>query len=146
MEYKISSPVTEEEFNRYYDLRWRMLRKPWDQPPGSEKDEKESASVHLMACDENQKIVGIGRLHFNNYDEAQVRFMAVEEGYQKHGIGSIILRELESKARERGAKYIILNARDTAIPFYKKHLYNEVKRTVNLFGTIPHHVMRKDLD
>jgi ribosomal protein S18 acetylase RimI-like enzyme len=145
MMYKISSPSTEEEFKNYYDLRWRMLRKPWDQPVGSEKDDKESTSIHIMVCDEGNKIVGIGRAHFNTSEEAQVRFMAVEEGYQKMGIGSIVLAELERRISEKGAKYIILNSRDTAIPFYKKHLYYEVKQTISLFGTIPHHKMRKDL-
>jgi ribosomal protein S18 acetylase RimI-like enzyme len=143
--YKITSPSTEEEFERYYNLRWRMLRKPWDQPEGSEKDDKESSSIHIMVCDKENKIIGIGRAHFNSPDEAQVRFMAVEEGYQKQGIGSIVLTELERRIAEKGAKYIILNSRDTAIPFYKKHLYYEVKKTISLFGTIPHHRMRKDL-
>jgi N-acetylglutamate synthase-like GNAT family acetyltransferase len=143
--YRITSPTTAEEFERYYELRWRMLRKPWDQPRGSEKDDKENSSVHIMICDENNNIIGIGRAHFNSPDEAQVRFMAVEEGYQKKGIGSIILNELEKKIIEYKAKYIVLNARDTAIPFYKKHLYYEVKQTISLFGTIPHHIMRKDL-
>jgi GNAT superfamily N-acetyltransferase len=143
--YKVCSPSTDQEFERYYNLRWRMLRKPWDQPLGSEKDDKEGSAIHLMLCDKEDKIVAIGRAHFNSSDEAQVRFMAVEEGYQKKGLGSIILTELEKRIREIGAKYIILNARDTAIPFYKKHLYYEVNKTVNLFGAIPHHRMRKDL-
>jgi GNAT superfamily N-acetyltransferase len=143
--YRIATPSTDQEFEKYYDLRWRMLRKPWDQPRGSEKDALENTSIHLMVCDDKDNIIGIGRAHFNSAEEAQVRFMAVEEGYQKKGIGSIILTELEKKIIDHGAKYIILNARDTAIPFYKKHLYYEVKMTVSLFGSIPHHVMRKDL-
>jgi GNAT superfamily N-acetyltransferase len=143
--YRICSPSTEEEFKKYYNLRWRMLRKPWDQPEGSEKDDKEGSSVHLMLCDEEDRILAIGRAHFNSPDEAQIRFMAVEEGYQKKGLGGIILKELEKRIIEIGAKYIILNARDTAIPFYKKHLYYEVKQTVSLFGAVPHHRMRKDL-
>jgi ribosomal protein S18 acetylase RimI-like enzyme len=145
MIYRISSPSSREEFDSYYDLRWRMLRKPWDQPPGTEKDDLENSSIHVMVTNEQNKIIGIGRAHFNSPEEAQVRFMAVEEGYQNQGIGSMILTELETRIIKNKAKYIILNARDTAIPFYKKHLYYEVKETITLFGSVPHHIMRKDL-
>jgi ribosomal protein S18 acetylase RimI-like enzyme len=144
MNLRIASPKTEEEFVRYYDLRWRKLRKPWDQPRGSEKDDKENNSIHVMVCDEKNNILGIGRGHLNSSDEGQVRFMAVEDGYQKRGIGSMVLHEIEKHLIQKGVKYIILNSRDTAIPFYKKHGYYEVKKTVSLFGTIPHHIMRKD--
>jgi ribosomal protein S18 acetylase RimI-like enzyme len=141
----ISSPLNNEEFSRYYDLRWRKLRAPWDQPVGSEKDEMENDSEHVMICSENRLPLGIGRLHFNSTEEAQVRFMAVEDSYDRMGIGSLVLKELEKRAVEKGAQYIVLNSRDTAIPFYEKHGYRTVKQTVKLFGSIPHHVMRKDL-
>ncbi len=141
----ITSPATPQEFDLYYDLRWRQLRKPWDQPKGSEKDSIEESAYHIMICTQESKPVGIGRLHFNSPDEAQIRFMAVEDGYQKQGIGSLIIKELERKAGESGAKYIVLNSRDTAIPFYEKHGYRTIKKTVKLFGSIPHHVMRKEV-
>ena len=43
----IKEPVTEEEFEQYYILRWRILRQPWNQPRGSEKDDKENKSIHI---------------------------------------------------------------------------------------------------
>jgi hypothetical protein len=43
---EIRSPETVEEFMQYYELRWRLLRKPWNQPKGSEKDEKEDEAFH----------------------------------------------------------------------------------------------------
>ncbi len=141
----VSSPLNKEEFDKYYELRWRQLRAPWDQPKGSEKDDMEKDAVHVMVCSDDRQPIGIGRLHFNSPNEAQVRFMAVEDGYQRQGIGSIVLKELERTALAKGAKYIVLNSRDTAIPFYEKHGYRTVKQTVRLFGSIPHHVMRKDL-
>ncbi len=47
MEVKICKPLTKEEFKKYYDLRWKVLRKPWKQPKGSEKDEREKESIPL---------------------------------------------------------------------------------------------------
>jgi hypothetical protein len=59
----IRFPATESEFEAYYALRWKILREPWNQPPGSEKDEFEGEAVHLAAWDDYGKIIGVGRLH-----------------------------------------------------------------------------------
>jgi len=144
MEIKICEPKTEKEFEDYYKLRYLILRKPWNQPEGSEKDELEKESVHVMACIGN-KGVGVGRVHFNSKKEAQVRYMAIDPKYSKKGIGSLILKELEKKAKEKGADYIILNARENAVDFYKKHGYKIVEKAHTLFGSIPHWKMRKEL-
>ncbi|QQS35206.1 MAG: GNAT family N-acetyltransferase [Ignavibacteriales bacterium] len=140
----VRPPKTKEEFERYYDLRWRMLRAPWNQPRGSEKDPIEDIAYPIMVCEVDGIPIGVGRVHFNSDDEAQIRSMAVEPEWQKKGIGSIIINELEKIAIDKGAKYVVLNARDTAIPFYEKHGYRLIEKTITLFGTIPHHIMRKD--
>ena len=74
----VRSPQTKEEFFKYYDLRWRILRAPWSQPKGSEQDELEGQSIHIMVVND-EKIIGVGRAHFNSDAEAQFRYMAVEE-------------------------------------------------------------------
>jgi len=141
---KIIEPKSEEEFEKYYDLRWKILRKPWNQPRGSEKDELEDKSIHLMVIKDSQ-ILGVGRGHFNTMDEAQIRYMAVEENQQGKGIGKIILSELEKRLRSAGAKYIILNARESAIDFYKKQDYRIAEKSHTLFGSIHHLKMKKEL-
>ena len=93
----------------------------------------------------DSQIVGAGRLHFNTEKEAQIRYMAIEEKYRRKGIGSLILKELEKRAKETGEEYIILNAREKAVNFYKKHGYETVKRTYTLFGSINHWEMQKRL-
>ncbi|HKJ81245.1 MAG TPA: GNAT family N-acetyltransferase [Ignavibacteriaceae bacterium] len=141
----ITHPQTTEEFEKYYDLRWRILRAPWDQPKGSEKDKKEKGAIHLMACEKDKIPVGVGRVHFNSPEEAQVRYMAVEEDQRGKGIGAIILKELERSAVQKGAKIIMLNARDNAVPFYERYGYKIVKPSHTLFDSIPHFEMRKEL-
>ena len=89
------SPQSEAEWDNYFDLRWRVLRAPWHQPRGSEKDGREAESEHLMIVGQDSSPVAVGRLHFNTPAEAQVRFMAVEPGLQGHGLGGAILQELE---------------------------------------------------
>ena len=78
---EIREPKTKNEFEQYYDLRWKILRQPWNQPKGSEKDNKEKDSVHIIVSDED-KVIGVGRGHLYTKTEAQIRYMAVEEGYQ----------------------------------------------------------------
>jgi GNAT superfamily N-acetyltransferase len=139
------SPETEEEFKNYYHLRWKILREPWNQPKGTEKDEFEREAFHLMVCRDSE-IIGVGRLHFNSDIEAQIRYMAVKENYRGQGIGSLIIKELEKKAKVLGAKYIILNSRANVIRFYEKNFYQAIKKAPTLFGTIEHWRMKKDLD
>ena len=140
----IKRPETAEELNLYYELRYRILRKPWQQPRGSEKDELENVSVHVMAMD-GGRVVGVGRLHGNPNEESQVRFMAVDPEYEGKGIGTLILKELEKEARKRHSKCIVMDARESAVDFYKKMGYRVVGPTHTLFGEIPHFRMKKDL-
>ncbi len=107
---EISSPNSSKEFEEYYRLRWEILRKPWEKPVGSEKDELEDSSFHFMVKD-NKHIVGVCRLQSNNPLEAQIRFMAVDESHQGKGIGSILLKACEEKANILGCKKIILHIR-----------------------------------
>jgi predicted GNAT family N-acyltransferase len=142
---KVREPKTQEEYEKYYDLRWRILRKPWNQPEGSEKDDLEKQSIHLIAC-EKGKPLGVGRVHFNSSKEAQIRYMAVEEDLQGKGVGAMILKALEKSAERKGADRIVLNARQSAVGFYKKHGYRIVGKAHTLFGVIPHYKMRKNLE
>lgn len=141
----IKSPSTQKEFDDYYDLRWRILRSPWNKPKGSEKDDKEQNAIHLMAVEEG-KIIGCGRAHFNSDTEAQIRYMAVETEYQNKGVGKAILLELENKVIEKGAKKIVLNARENVIKFYQKNGFKVVKESHTLFGVIKHYLMVKDIE
>src|SRR5450432_2016385 len=85
------APGNAAEWEAYFDLRWRVLRAHWNQPRGSEKDDRESDSEHLMIPDADGQPLAVGRLHFNTLTEAQVRFMAVSPEVQGRGLGSSIL-------------------------------------------------------
>ncbi|MCU1233397.1 MAG: Histone acetyltransferase HPA2-like protein [Candidatus Solibacter sp.] len=140
----IREPRSGVDFGLYYDLRWRILREPWTQQRETARDEYEDTACHIMAfCGE--QLVGVGRLHFNSADEAQVRYMAVEDGFQGKGVGSNILTELEKRAWERGARRIVLNAREGAVHFYERHGYERTEHASELFG-ISHWEMEKRPD
>ena len=143
---KIIKPTTSEEFKKYYNLRYEVLRKPWGQPPESERDEREETSIHRMIIDnKTENALAVGRLQFNSTHEAQIRFMAVADDLQGKGLGSQIISALENVARGKGMQQIILSARENALQFYKNNGYKIMEKTHLLFGKIQHWLMRKEL-
>ncbi len=141
---KIIEPSTSGELQRYYDLRWKILRAPWNQPRGSERDELEQSSHHLMAVDRKQAVIAVGRLQFNSIREAQIRYMAVDIDQQRKGVGTLLLDELEQKAAKLGAAHIVVDARESALRFYRKQGYEAEGPGHVLFNAIAHVRMRKD--
>ena len=143
----IIEPKSFEEFRKYYNLRYEILRKPWGQPLGSERDDGEETSIHRMIIDEKtENALAVGKLQFNSEDEAQIRYMAVLDDFQGQGLGSQIISSLEHIARRHGNKWMILSARENALEFYKNNGYEKVKKTHLLFGEIQHWLMKKELE
>jgi predicted GNAT family N-acyltransferase len=138
------SPRTGQEWQHYYELRWRILRAPW-QPEGPDRDETDETSIHRMVCQPDGKVVAVGRLHQVDDATAQIRFMAVETGEQRRGYGSLLLGSLEQAATDMKLNVVILQARQDAVPFYQHHGYSVVEKTFLLFDEIQHYLMRKEL-
>lgn len=143
---KIIEPNSSAEFEQYYNLRYEVLRKPWLQPKGSEKDDGDKSSIHRMIIDEsNGKAVAVGRLQFNTSEEAQIRYMAVSDNYQLKGYGNIIVKTLEDIALNKGIRNIILQARENALKFYWKNGYEIIEKSYLLFDEIQHWLMEKKI-
>lgn len=142
---RILTPESDDDFARYYDLRWRILRAPWGQPRGSERDERDADSWHRMACLSGRIPVGVARLHFNTPAQAQIRYMAVEPECRRRGIGAALAAALEQTARQQGAAEIVLDARDESAGFYTRMGYEVVGAAHTLYGRIRHQAMRKRL-
>jgi N-acetylglutamate synthase-like GNAT family acetyltransferase len=141
----IKEPQTAKEFEAYFLLRYNVLRKPWNQAPGSERDDQEDSSIHAMAVDENQEVLGVARLQFNSPEEAQLRYMAVKENTQGLGIGRKLVEHMEEKARQQNRKVLVLQARENAVDFYKKCGYTIVEKSFLMWGEIQHYLMSKQL-
>ena len=141
---EIRTPVTSEEWDAYYQLRWEELRKPWNQPIGSEKDPDENLFCHLAAF-ENESILGVGCLKMINDKEAQIRFMAVANSLQRKGVGVSLMNALEVEAFSRGAHKVVLHAREIAVPFYEYCGYKMIEKSYLLYDTIQHYLMSKEI-
>jgi len=141
---EIRTPVTSKEWDAYYQLRWEELRKPWNQPIGSEKDADENAFYHLAAF-EDEKILGVGCLKMINEQEAQIRFMAVANSLQRKGVGVSLMNALEVEAFSRRAHKVVLHAREIAIPFYEYCGYKMIEKSYLLYDAIQHYLMSKEI-
>lgn len=145
---EVTTPRTAQEMERYFDLRWQVLREPFNQPRGSERDELDlpgSGTEHAVIFSETGAAVAAGRIQLNTPDEAQVRYMAVAESSRGQGLGRLIVRRLEEIARARGATYAVLNARDEAVGFYRSLGYEVVGVGPTIFGSVTHSRMMKSL-
>jgi N-acetylglutamate synthase-like GNAT family acetyltransferase len=128
-----------------FDLRWKVLREPWDQPRGSEKDEKESQSDLLAAMFPDGRVIGTGRVQMLADKVAQVRYMAVDPDARGKGVGKELLKRLEKYALSNGASKVMLQARENAVHFYESNGYKIVEKTFLLYDEIQHYRMEKDL-
>ena len=139
------SPKTALEFEQYYQLRWQVLRQPWGQGLGSERDSLEQESFHRIIIDENNQVLAVGRLEKLGQFTGQIRFMAVSEVAQGQGLGQQMMKALEFEAQKLGITDLTLNARDNAVAFYQRLGYALHGFSHRLFDEIEHFSMNKTL-
>ncbi len=80
----------------------------------------------LKVEDENGKIIGgcVIEAYEYRWRRMYLDTLWVDERYRHHGIGSMIIREIERIAREKGCRVVTLGtASFMARPFYEKHGY-----------------------
>jgi ribosomal protein S18 acetylase RimI-like enzyme len=142
---KVRKPQTPLDFERYFALRYDVLRKPWNQVPGTERDELEEISVHAMIESDSGELLGVCRMQFNTSDEAQLRYMGIHADYQGKGIGHLLLDHFEAEARRHGCTRIVLQAREKAISFYERNGYKILEKSYLMWGEIQHYKMEKQL-
>ncbi len=142
--YQASNPISSEDFKAYYKLRFDVLRKPWNQPLGSEIDKDEETSHHAF-IKHNNEVLAVCRMQLNSPEIAQLRYMAVDPKMQGKGLGKIIIQFLEAKSKGMEVKKVILHARENAVPFYQSCGYSIVEKSYLLFDEIEHYLMEKKL-
>jgi len=148
MQIQLREPRTPDELSAYYNLRWRVLRKPWGgervHPPDAGNGGAEAGAFHLTAWD-GPRIAGCGRLEFSSPGEARVRGIAVDPDYQGKGIGSMILSALEAHAARIGLERLVLDGRENALGFYRRNGYECGEESHTLYGVVRHWRMWKDI-
>lgn len=99
------------------DLRSRVLRDGADHNGFPEDDLP--GTFHIGARD-GEAIVGVATFVPRGEGFWQLRGMAVEPAYQGRGVGATILEFSVATLRQRGARRVWANGRDTALGFYQR--------------------------
>ena len=116
MEYKIEA-LTKEEASYIGEKINEIV------PRETDADEEEFV---LKIENENGEIIGgcIAEAYEYHWSRMFLNTLWVEERWRRHGLGSVLLREVERIAREKGCRVVTLGtASYMARPFYEKHGY-----------------------
>ena len=143
MNFNLKSPSSYREWREYFLFRYKILRKPIGLHRSTIRDNLEKISYHVMATTKG-KIIGVGRLHFVNTKESQIRYMAVDKNFRKKGVGNAIVHNLEIHSLNNYRNKIILNARENAVIFYSKLGYINFGK-IDVGIDIKHFQMKKNL-
>ena len=138
------SPIGNKEFEEYDLFRWKVLRKPIGKSVETLKDKFDKDSFHIIGL-YKKVIIASGRVHFNSDNEAQIRYMAVDQAFRAQGIGKEMLKILEEYIKKNNAKKIILNARYDVIKFYENSNYITVEEYLESNTGILHTKMEKKI-
>ena len=144
MNFNLKSPSSYREWREYFLFRYKILRKPIGLHRSTIRDKIEKISYHVMATNNKGKIIGVGRLHFVNIKESQIRYMAVDKNFRKKGVGNAIVHRLEIHSLNNYRNKIILNARENAVIFYPKLGYVNLGK-IDVGIDIKHFQMKKNL-
>ncbi len=143
--FECRAPKSQQEFDQYYHLRWKILRKPLQQEKGSERDELDAQSVHRAIFDVKGHVIAVARLHFCGIFAGQIRYMAVAVEFRGKGLGQQLVIALEEFAISMGINKISLKAREQAVNFYQKMSYQNISFSHLLFNEVKHFNMEKKL-
>ena len=141
----VKQATTNSQLNSILQLRYEVLRAPWNQPIETATDDLEKSSINAFIEDESGQIIACGRLQENENKVGQIRFMAVHRTYQGKGLGKLIVDFLENRAQELDLKIIELQARENAVEFYKRCGYAIKQKSFLLWNQLQHYLMEKQI-
>jgi predicted GNAT family N-acyltransferase len=131
------------DYDQSVVLRSHVLRQPLGLYPGPEERPAEATLRHLGAFD-GDRLVACLMLEDRGDGRAKMRQVAVDFPYQRRGVGGTLVAFSERVARDAGFRTMVLNARETAVPFYERHGYaKQGEQFVEV--TVPHFAMSKAL-
>ena len=144
--------VEEVESVELHELRRNVLR--GGDPTAIVEDPRDDRpdSFHL-AVRLDDGLVAIGSFYVSTsprdptQPSMQLRYLATDPGWQRHGLGAMLLREGEALLIRRGVDSLWANARDTALGFYLREGWEALPNSEHLSAEtqLPHTVIVKQL-
>ena len=102
-----------------YAVRHRVFVEEQGVAPAVERDDGDAKAVHVIAVVDGE-VVGAGRLVDVRDGSGRVGRMAVLPGARGRGVGTAVLRGLETAAAERALRTVTLHAQLSARSFYER--------------------------
>lgn len=124
-------------------LREAVLRSPLGLRLTLEDLRGEDAQLHFGLISDDRIIACVVAVPLSA-TEARIRQTAVEPSWQRRGVASAMMRQLEDNLAARGFRSLSLHARASAVGFYSKLGYQPVGEGF-IEVTIPHRKMVKSL-
>ena len=123
------------------DIRYQVFTLEQGFAQEVDLDERDSESIHIVVYD-NNKAIATGRMFKESDDTYHIGRIAVIKNYRGLKIGSLILEVFEKKAKELGAKIVVLGSQIDKTEFYIKNGYQKYG---DIFddANYPHVMMRK---
>ena len=111
-----------------YPVRHEVLRKGKPIETCQFKGDDDENTIHFGLY-QNERLIGIISIFkekndlFSETNQFQIRGMAVLEEFQGKGFGAKLVKEAENHCINLNTNLIWFNARENAVPFYKKLNY-----------------------
>ena len=132
-----------------YPIRLEVLRKNIPLPHTFNGDFDEN-TFHLGAFTNNQLIavssfMKVSKKEFKG-SQYQLRGMATLERFQGSGAGKLMVEEAVERLKLSSINFLWCNAREIAVPFYKKQGFRTFGELFDIKHVGPHYVMLKELN
>eukprot|EP01134_Creolimax_fragrantissima_P003858 CFRG3858T1 len=142
----VSDEGTCELYEGEKRVRYESLFKifPWYKGTEPKHFDFEADAIHVVAIDDNNKVVGCVLFSPQAEKSGRLFQMAVMDSLRGTGVGRKLVSRLESHLRGLDFEEITLHSRDYAIGFYEKLGYSIYGQPFEEVG-VGHHHMRKSL-
>jgi len=132
------------EYDNTIRLRDKILKSPLGITFDEDEINREYQHFHLACYSDDADLLGCLVLEGLDDKQLKMRQVAVDEPFQNQGIGTLLVAESEVFAKEKSFATMVLNARDTSIPFYTRLKYKKVGKAFTEVG-IKHYKMTKKM-
>jgi ribosomal-protein-alanine N-acetyltransferase len=116
-------PMRLDDLETVYQLERRLFPNPW--PKCFFENDLELPNTIALVAEDNGGVFGYALATYTDTN-FHITNIGIAENYQRKGIASQCMAQLEREAREVGCRYAYLEVRThntAAITFYKKHGY-----------------------
>jgi GNAT superfamily N-acetyltransferase len=131
-----------------YSVRNEVLRKGKPIETCYFEGDDAVTTMHL-GIEHHTEIIGVVSVYqvnnklFDAEIQFQIRGMAVLDAHQQKGFGALLIERAEKYCFEKNASVIWFNAREKAVPFYKKNGYMTIGDSFEIPEVGTHFVMFK---